>query len=96
MDLPEPPKPGLASYLRAVGPGVILGSMAAGSGERILLLAAAVRCGCAHRGAEGVRGFLRPRLGPPPREPVDWPMMAAAIAYVPAGFNLFISSCARG
>jgi hypothetical protein len=32
-DLPEPPKPGIWSYLKAVGPGVIVGSMAIGSGE---------------------------------------------------------------
>lgn len=43
--LPEPPKPGLLSYLKAVGPGVILGSLAIGSGEWILFPAAVVSFG---------------------------------------------------
>ncbi len=44
-DLPEPPKPGLISYLKAVGPGVILGSLAIGSGEWILFPAVVVKYG---------------------------------------------------
>lgn len=44
-DLPEPPKPGLLSYLKAIGPGVILGSLAIGSGEWILFPAAVVKYG---------------------------------------------------
>ncbi|MCD6536593.1 MAG: Nramp family divalent metal transporter [Thaumarchaeota archaeon] len=44
-DLPEPPKPGLISYLKAVGPGVILGSLAIGSGEWILFPAVVVKFG---------------------------------------------------
>ena len=43
--LPEPPKPGLISYLKAVGPGVILGSLAIGSGEWILFPAVVVKFG---------------------------------------------------
>jgi Mn2+/Fe2+ NRAMP family transporter len=43
--LPEPPKPGVWSYLKAVGPGVILGSMAIGSGEWILFPAIVVKYG---------------------------------------------------
>ncbi len=43
--LPEPPKPGLMSYLKAVGPGVILGSLAIGSGEWILFPAIVVKYG---------------------------------------------------
>jgi hypothetical protein len=43
--LPEPPKPGLLSYLKAAGPGVILGSLAIGSGEWILFPAAVVNYG---------------------------------------------------
>ena len=41
--LPDPPKPGLLSYLKAAGPGVILGSLAIGSGEWILFPAARAR-----------------------------------------------------
>ncbi|MFZ8855280.1 MAG: Nramp family divalent metal transporter, partial [Thermofilaceae archaeon] len=44
-ELPEPPKPGLLSYLRAAGPGVIVGSLAIGSGELILFPAAVVNYG---------------------------------------------------
>lgn len=44
-DLPEPPKPGLINYLKAVGPGVILGSLAIGSGEWILFPAVVVKYG---------------------------------------------------
>lgn len=44
-DLPEPPSPGLLNYLRAVGPGVILGSMAIGAGEWILFPAVVVKFG---------------------------------------------------
>ena len=43
--LPEPPKPGLLNYLKAVGPGVILGSLAVGSGEWILFPAVVVKYG---------------------------------------------------
>ena len=43
--LPEPPKPRLRSYLKAVGPGVILGSLAIGSGEWILFPAIVVKYG---------------------------------------------------
>ena len=43
--LPDPPKPGLLSYLKAAGPGVILGSLAIGSGEWILFPAAVVNYG---------------------------------------------------
>ena len=44
-ELPEPPKPGLISYLKAVGPGVILASLAIGSGEWILFPAVVVSFG---------------------------------------------------
>jgi len=43
--LPEPPKPRIRSYLKAVGPGVILGSLAIGSGEWILFPAIVVKYG---------------------------------------------------
>lgn len=45
----------------------------------------------------GLAGFLKPRLGFPPQNEANWYMLAAAIAYIPAGFgfNLFISSYAR-
>ncbi|MCX8202894.1 MAG: Nramp family divalent metal transporter [Nitrososphaeria archaeon] len=45
IELPEPPRPGLWSYLRAVGPGVIMTSLAIGAGEWILFPAAVVRFG---------------------------------------------------
>lgn len=35
-ELPPPPRPGLRSYLRAIGPGIIMASLAIGSGEWIL------------------------------------------------------------
>jgi Mn2+/Fe2+ NRAMP family transporter len=46
---------------------------------------------------KGFGGFLRPRLGFPSQDKINWLVMAAAIAYIPAGFgyNLFISSYAR-
>jgi Mn2+/Fe2+ NRAMP family transporter len=46
---------------------------------------------------KGLAGFLEPRLGFPPQDRVNWLVMAAAIAYIPAGFgfNLFFSSYAR-
>lgn len=45
----------------------------------------------------GFAGFLRPRLGFPPRDQTNWYIISAAIAYIPAGFgfNLFMSSYAR-
>ena len=36
-ELPDPPSQGILGYLKMVGPGVILGSLAIGSGEWILL-----------------------------------------------------------
>ncbi|MCS7133915.1 MAG: Nramp family divalent metal transporter [Candidatus Caldarchaeum sp.] len=45
VELPEPPKPGFRSYLRAVGPGIIMASLAIGAGEWILFPAAVVRFG---------------------------------------------------
>ena len=45
----------------------------------------------------GFAGFLRPRFGFPPQSEINWYMIAAAIAYIPAGFgfNLMLSSYAR-
>ena len=44
-ELPEPPKPSIVEYLKTIGPGVILASLAIGSGEWILFPAVVVKFG---------------------------------------------------
>ena len=44
-ELPDPPSQGIIGYLKMVGPGVILGSLAIGSGEWILFPALVVKYG---------------------------------------------------